>query len=103
MKTSDIIKNILGTDRQARNSDRHLILKVWERQGLYLLPDQKEKFYHDVASAESIRRTRQKLQEEGKYPADQIIQATRQFKGAQVQQNIPVTDADDVENLISLL
>lgn len=103
MKTSDIIKNILGSDRQARNSDRHLIIKVWERQGLYLLPDQKEKFYHVVASAESIRRTRQKLQEEGKYPADQVISGHRRFKGAQVQQNMPTTDAEDVENLISLL
>lgn len=102
MKTVQIIKNILGNDRQARNSDRHLMLKVWEWQGLFLSESQRAKFM-EVASAESIRRTRQKLQEDGAYPADQVIGATRRFKGAQVQQNMPVTDADDVENLVSLL
>lgn len=102
MKTSDIIKNILGRDRQARNSDKHLLLKVWEHQGLYLTETQRAKFM-DVASAESIRRTRQKLQENGAYPADQVISGHRRFKGAQVQQNIPKTDPEDVENLITLL
>lgn len=102
MKTSDIIKNILGADRQARNSDKRLLLRVWERQGLHLTEHQTTKFM-EASSAESIRRTRQKLQQDGLYPADQIISGHRRFKGAQVQQNIPVTDADDVENLISLL
>lgn len=102
MKTSDIIKSVLTSDRQARNSDRRLLLKVWERQGLVLSEYQKAQFM-SVASAESIRRTRQKLQEDGLYPADQMIGATRRFKGAQVQQNIPVTEPDDIENLISLL
>lgn len=102
MKTVDIIKNILASDRQSRNSDRRLLLKVWERQGLVLSAYQTEQFMK-VASAESIRRARQKLQEDGGYPADQQIRFTRHFKGAQVQQNIPVTGADDVENLITLL
>lgn len=102
MKTSDIIKNVLGIDRQSRNSDKHLLLRVWERQGLHLTEYQTAKFM-EASSPESIRRTRQKLQQDGLYPADQVISSHRKFKGAQVQQNIPVTDAEDVESLISLL
>ena len=66
---------ILEHSQSARNSDKDLILQVWESCGLILDEKQKE-IWKNLPSSESIRRTRQKLQELGKYKADhEIIKA----------------------------
>ena len=63
MKTYDLIKGILEDELDTRNSDKLLCWKVWQEQGLigdgYLSYDGFIKGVH----FETIRRTRQKIQE----------------------------------------
>lgn len=71
IKISHIVKKLLATNADCRDSDELLILKVWAEQNNKLRNkdypfrnfaiDFKHKNY---ASTESIRRSRQKLQEE---------------------------------------
>lgn len=86
MKLNNTIEHILLNYPEARDSDKYLILKVWEQYGLYLSDVQKDKFM-DCPSTESIRRTRQKLQEQGKYKASDRVSRHRRIKSYVVQQN----------------
>ena len=88
MKLNNIIERILSNHPETRDSDRYLTLKVWEAYGLYLSESQKDKFLH-CPSTESIRRTRQKLQEQGKYRASERVSTHRRIKSYVVQQNAP--------------
>lgn len=100
MRVSDLVEQILIDIPQTRSDDRYLLLKVWERCGLILDPVQQTKFM-DVPSSETIRRIRQKIQESGRYPADETIRKHRKFKSMQVQQRITQTRPDQVDNLIN--
>jgi hypothetical protein len=80
MTTSKIIEQTLRDNPGTRNSDRKLILEVWRRQGFELTAYQEEMFWR-VGSAESIRRTRQKLQEKGLFLATEPIQKERARRG----------------------
>ena len=97
MRVSNIVQKVLGYSREARNSDKVLLLKVWEECGLYLTETQKLKF-KDMPSAETIRRIRQKFQEKGMYLAGQRIGRERKFKSFRMQQMNP--KEDKVENLL---
>lgn len=83
-----MVEKILSNDERSRNSDKWLILKVWESQGLYLTEAQSYKFF-SVASPETIRRIRQKLQESGKYQPTDTIKRERRFRGMRMQQISP--------------
>ncbi len=72
----DVVEEILSEDRRARNDDKWLIIKVLQRMGYNIHIDKRE--LEDMPSFESIRRTRQKFQEEGKYPADEEIKEGRE-------------------------
>lgn len=62
------VERILREYPQTRSDDRKLMLKVWESYGLYLSESQQQKFMgHNIPSTETIRRTRQRLQEQGLY------------------------------------
>lgn len=97
MKVSAIVEQVLSTSREARNSDKELLLRVMERFGLYLSDTQKQKF-RDMPQFETIRRIRQKLQESGKYLADQVIGKERSFKGLSMQQRNP--NVEKIEQVI---
>lgn len=71
-----------------RNSDKALRIRVWEAQGLNLNYWQTNKYFN-VADAESIRRIRQKLQEQNLYLADENVKKERNFKSMRVQQIAP--------------
>jgi len=75
-----VVENALRDFPETRNSDKKLFLKVFERFGLYLTDDQKKRFLEMPACFESIRRMRQKIQnEEKKYlPDKQVIQFRKQ-------------------------
>ena len=94
------VKETLKNNFQSRNSDRILLLEVWESYGLFLTPQQRIAFM-DVPSAETIRRIRQKIQEEGKYPPTESIRKHRKFKSLQIQQSIPNTKPENVDKLIN--
>ncbi len=77
MKTKALVGQVLSSSNIARNSDRYLILNVWEKQGLVLTPEQRNLFLHDVSSPETIRRMRQKFQEKGLFEADKAVDQKR--------------------------
>ena len=73
-----LVEQCLATDKRCRQDDKWLILQVWRRTGLSLTPDQERIFLSKkLPSTETIRRTRQKLQEEGKYLAPKEVQEAR--------------------------
>ncbi len=86
LNAENLIKGILKDYPDTRSDDKELILRAWEAQGLVLSPEQEETFKKCI-STETIRRTRQKIQEEGQYrPEDKVFQKrqkleqeTRQF------------------------
>ena len=73
------IREVLRIYPETRNDDRELILKVWEVEGLELTPIQKQ-FFLKVMPAETIRRTRQKIQESGELKADDSVAHNRHIR-----------------------
>jgi len=74
-----LVKEILASYPETRSDDKKLILKVWEAQGLILTPEQKNLF-KTCFSTETIRRTRQKIQEEGQFEATDEVKHARKKK-----------------------
>lgn len=69
MKLYDIVINLLIDHPVLRDSDRRLIWNVWHRQGLINMDEGTDTYitkanFLKAASTESIRRCRQKIQEE---------------------------------------
>lgn len=89
MIVSKIVEDTLREKPYTRNSDKELLLHVWSHLGLELTAEQRSKF-RDMPSTETVRRIRQKLQEGGKYPADQAVRKVRQFESQQMQQIAPI-------------
>ncbi len=74
-----IVEETLRDYPETRSSDKKLFLKVLERFGLTLTDEQKRKFLQIPISYESVRRNRQRIQnEEGKYlPDEKTLKARR--------------------------
>lgn len=87
MKISQQVENILKASREARNSDKELLIIYMQKFGMELTPKQIALF-KKMPSTETIRRTRQQLQQEGKYPADESVDQARFDKFKEVKQNI---------------
>lgn len=77
-RIKSIVESALRTSHKARNSDKALILMVWSECGL-VLDDKQREIWKKLPSSESIRRTRQKLQENGEYLADKPVQKAREI------------------------
>lgn len=76
LKISEQVENILRVSHAARNSDRELLILYMAKFGMGLTKEQEDKF-RKMPSTETIRRTRQALQEQGKYPADKEVDEAR--------------------------
>jgi hypothetical protein len=87
MKVQDQVENILKVSGKARNSDRELLIIYMQKFGLELTERQEAKL-RDMPAFETIRRVRQKLQEEGKYPASKEVEEARYNKYKNVKHNI---------------
>lgn len=98
MRVVDIVSNILQTSRQARNSDKHLIIKFMAHYGIHLNATQ-QSILMNMPSFETARRIRQKLQQEGKYTPDQTIADDRNFRGMRTQQMMPKLKSDQIEKI----
>lgn len=94
-----IIEEVLAEDEASRSSHKRLILKVWERMGLYLDEDQAALFFK-MPSPETITRTCRKFQEEGKYLGKN--QSDMKLKSLQIQQRITQTKPEDVPQLFEV-
>lgn len=81
-----------------RNSDKDLIIGVLQALGADLTPKQRE--IMRSVNFESIRRYRQKLQEEGKYLPVEEVSKQRHFKSLIIQQNSPTSKPDTLQSLI---
>lgn len=81
MTVKENVYHLLKTDDECRNHDLYLILKYWkEYEGLNVDPG----IYENLTSPETIRRNRQKIQnEENKYkPTDMEIREYREKHSA---------------------
>ncbi len=99
MKKRTQTENILEMHPETRSSDKMLMMRVWETQGLYLSPAQQELFIK-VTSPETITRIRRKLQEMGKYPATDKVKADRRFKSLQAEVIAPKDNPEWLQGIL---
>jgi hypothetical protein len=78
---------LMDNNKLLRANDRLLMIEQWRREGLELTPEQEQKFMQ-VSSSESIRRTRQKINERGLCLPDQNTREYRQRKAQEVKTEI---------------
>ncbi len=98
-KVTPTVEKILRDYPQTRSSDKLLLLYVWHNMGLILTEKQMEKFM-DMPSTETIRRIRQKIQENGQYLATDRIRRERHIKSLEVQQNEPTAQPKRLEQVL---
>jgi len=73
LSAKSLIAKILEENPETRANDKLLMLEVWKKQEFVLSLEQERKF-KSVMSPEVIRRTRQKIQQDGKYlPEDRVV------------------------------
>lgn len=77
----------LGDNAILRDNDRLLCLEIWREEGLILTPEQQRK-YLSVSSPETIRRTRQKVQEDGYFRPSERVQTIRKELEYQVKSEV---------------
>lgn len=99
MKMNYIVEQSLVNNLEARNSDKILLLDVWDKLGFGLSESQRQRFMR-MPSAETITRIRRKLQEKGEYPATKRIKETRELKSMIVQQNMPTASISTAERVL---
>lgn len=74
---SKLVEKALQQWPETRNSDRKLILAVWFLQDPNYEDNFRHFFQNKAISPETIRRTRQKFQMDGKYRATEEIEEQR--------------------------
>lgn len=99
MRVTSVVKGALSNNHQARNSDKVLLLQVWHDMGLDLTPVQTAKFL-GLPTPETIRRVRQKLQEDGKYLANEEVQEARYNMFKDVRSEASFVSPEQLETLI---
>lgn len=92
-----LIKNILMNNVKARDSDNEIIIEIIRKLGVFLTDAQEEKLRS--INFESIRRTRQKIQQQGLYQPSPEVAKQRRLKAMIVQQNAPIASPDRLEYL----
>lgn len=86
MTTKQRVANILAVSREARNSDKELLIIFMQKMGMGLTPYQQDIFRK--LNMESIRRQRQILQhDEGLYPADENVDKARYDRFKEIRGN----------------
>ncbi len=73
-----LVQEVLGENPRTRNSDKLLMIKVWEKQLGKIMHPQLVRFFLDEAiNPETITRTRRKLQQNGLYKANKEVEDQR--------------------------
>ncbi len=75
MRINDKVEHLLRQSQDNRDSDKKLLLGVWEIEGLNLSDTQKQLFMEKCTSAETITRARRALKD--KYPASEAVDNQR--------------------------
>lgn len=73
-QVKEVIEYILRNEKIARNSDKYLTMRVYQELGYNSFTDL---LRPDCPSPETIRRSRQKFQEDGKYMPDKVVKSAR--------------------------
>lgn len=89
------VENILAASSQARNSDKELEIIYMYKIGMNLTSEQIAKF-REMPSMETIRRCRQQIQMEGKYPPKPEVEKQRFAKFVAMKQSA----GHDVEEVL---
>lgn len=100
MTITQRVENILRFSRSARNSDVELQIIYMQKAGMSL-SQQQIRVFKNLPSMETIRRIRQKLQEQGKYEADYPIKSVRHSKSLEMQQNVPSAKPERIEQILT--
>ena len=79
------MEKILQKSMACRESDKLLLLSVWQNQGLTLTKEQKNIFLYKCSSQGSITRVRRKFQEEGKYLSEEQCLGLRKMSEKEVR------------------
>ena len=87
MNLTQQVESLLRHLPQTRNSDKELFVCFMQKYGLELSPKQIAKF-KQMPSLETVRRTRQKIQEQGKFEASEAVNEDRYKKFQSVRNNI---------------
>lgn len=95
MKISQQVENILRALPATRSSDKELEIVYMQKFGMNLSPDQIKKF-RDMPSMETIRRSRQALQMQGKYPATPEVEKARYNKFIEMKQSAGFESPEEV-------
>ena len=99
MTLSELVTQKLEEHEQARNSDKALLAYILQSKGVSLTKSQIDVILS--VNFESIRRTRQKLNEQGKFlPTDPKVLKQRQRKAQETQQRITTTKPENISTLI---
>lgn len=73
------VETILGCDEQARGDDKRLLLLYWKEIDCIDFSNFEEEFIKKGTMAESIRRQRQLLQEEGHFlPSEDVLEMRKE-------------------------
>ena len=95
MKIRDRVAAILRDYPEARNDDKTLLIIYMQHEGLNLSHAQIQTF-RKMPSVETIRRSRQQLQMEGKYPANAKVDEARFQKFREMKYGIKSSPAEDI-------
>lgn len=87
MRINDKVELLLKANQRNRDSDKDLLIGVWEIEGLHLSDTQKQLFLDKCTSAETITRARRALKE--KYPASEKVDNQRFNKYQEYKYNRP--------------
>ena len=94
------VTNILKYSMDARNSDKQLWIIYAQKSGLNLTPEQ-IKIINDMPEFETIRRVRQKIQEDKQYQADPEVKAQRAAKREMIKDAFGASESELAIDLIN--
>ena len=105
MRTKSLVDDALAEGQVYRDSDKWLLIRVWELQGLYLTTMQKSTFINECSLAESITRARRALKK--KYPASEAVDEARYDKyvegrksrGSSIYGGMGISDEEPLDQL----
>ena len=93
MTITQQVEAILRFVPLARSSDKELFVIYMQKYGLELTPKQIELF-KKMPSLETVRRTRQHIQEQGKYPPTKEVEEARYKKYQAMKQSVGLVDPE---------
>jgi hypothetical protein len=100
MNIANQVESILEHVPYTRNSDKELLLVYLQKSGMDL-DERQIDIFRTMPSMETIRRVRQRIQEEGRYKASPNVAKARRLKSYVIQQASPHTSPERVEQLIN--